>query len=78
MVLLIDLFFPFIFDWAIFTFVGILIIYPSTVASVDVQLKNKDEFNYIVQTWFYNGDLHIVPEKASGIPFIYKPPVFRI
>lgn len=40
--------------------------------------KNNDDFPYIVQTWFDNGDLHIGPENASGIPFISTPPVFRI
>ncbi|HCM5438431.1 TPA: fimbrial chaperone, partial [Klebsiella pneumoniae] len=78
LVLLIALFFPVTGAWASVTIVGSRIIYPSTVASVDVQLKNNDDFPYIVQTWFDNGDLHIGPENASGIPFISTPPVFRI
>lgn len=57
LVLLIALFFPVTGAWASVTIVGSRIIYPSTVASVDVQLKNNDDFPYIVQTWFDNGDV---------------------
>lgn len=54
--------------WASVTIVGSRIIYPSTVASVDVQLKITMTFLYRTN-WFDNGDLHIGPENASGIPF---------
>lgn len=77
MVLLV-LLLPVAMSWASVTIVGSRIIYPSTIPSVDVQLKNNDDFPYVVQTWFDNGDMRIGPENASGIPFIATPPVFRI
>lgn len=77
MVLLV-LLLPVATSWASVTIVGSRIIYPSTVPSVDVQLKNNDDFPYVVQTWFDDGDMRIGPENASGIPFIATPPVFRI
>lgn len=64
--------------YASVTMLGSRIIYPSTVGSVDVQLKNNDDFPYVIQTWFDDGNLNAAPNQSSGIPFVATPPVFRI
>ena len=64
--------------YASVTMLGSRIIYPSTAGSVDVQLKNNDDFPYIVQTWFDDGDIDAAPNQSRGIPFVATPPVFRI
>ena len=60
------------------TMLGNRIIYQAAARSVDVQLKNNDDFPYIIQTWFDDGNLNAGPNQASGIPFVATPPVFRI
>lgn len=64
--------------YASVTIMGSRIIYPSDVASVDVQLKNNDAFPYIVETWFDDGDINAQPQDLRLTPFITTPPVFRI
>lgn len=60
------------------TLTGSRIIYPGTAGSVDVQLKNNDEFPYVIQTWFDKGDINTKPDAVNNVPFIATPPVFRI
>lgn len=60
------------------TIMGSRIIYASTASSVDVQLKNSDNFPYVVQTWFDDGDVNARPQESSAVPFIATPPLFRI
>ncbi|WP_052285319.1 fimbria/pilus periplasmic chaperone [Kluyvera genomosp. 1] len=64
--------------YASVTMLGSRVIYPSTASSVDVQLKNNDDFPYVIQTWFDDGDVDAGPNQASAIPFVATPPVFRI
>jgi len=65
-------------SWASVTMIGNRIIYPSDAKSVDVQMKNNDDFPYVVQTWFDDGDINSQPQKKSDVPMISTPPVFRI
>ncbi|HAT3905037.1 fimbrial chaperone [Citrobacter koseri] len=60
------------------TMTGTRIIYNGSANSVDVHLKNKDSFPYVVSTWFDNGNMADGPEKSAQLPFIATPPVFRI
>ena len=60
------------------TMTGTRIIYDSTAKSADVQLKNNDNFPYIVTSWFDSGNIHDAPEKGRDIPFVVTPPVSRI
>ncbi|WP_158782354.1 fimbria/pilus periplasmic chaperone [Pantoea sp. BAV 3049] len=60
------------------TLTGSRIIYPGSASSVDVQLKNNDNFPYVIQTWFDNGDINTKPDAVSNVPFIAAPPVFRV
>ncbi|WP_249226246.1 fimbria/pilus periplasmic chaperone [Entomohabitans teleogrylli] len=57
---------------------GTRIIYNGAAKSTDVHLKNKDNFPYVINTWFDNGDINDGPEKSAAIPFVATPPVFRI
>lgn len=56
---------------------GSRIIYPSDAKSVDLQLRNDDDFPYVIQTWFDSGDPSATPETGVA-PFIVTPPTFRI
>ena len=60
------------------TMLGSRIIYPASAKNVDVQLKNNDNFPYVIQAWFDDGDINARPDVASNIPFVITPPVFRI
>lgn len=60
------------------TMTGTRIIYNEGAKSVDVHLKNKDKFPYVVQTWFDDGNINDGPDKASSIPFVSTPAVIRI
>lgn len=60
------------------TMLGSRIIYPGSAKNVDVQLKNNDDFPYVIQAWFDEGDINARPDAASNIPFVIVPPVFRI
>jgi fimbrial chaperone protein len=56
---------------------GSRVIYSSDAKSVDVQLKNNDEFPYVIQAWFDSGDEDSTPTTGKA-PFIVTPPTFRI
>lgn len=56
---------------------GSRVIYPSDAKSVDVQLKNNDEFPYVIQAWFDNGDQDSTPTTGKA-PFVATPTTFRI
>ncbi|RMN20327.1 hypothetical protein ALQ63_00784 [Serratia plymuthica] len=56
---------------------GTRIIYPSNAKSVDVQLRNNDNFPYVVQAWFDSGDKDSTPTTGKA-PFIATPPTFKI
>lgn len=56
---------------------GSRIIYPSDAKSVDVQLRNDDDFPYVIQAWFDNGDSNSTPATGKA-PFVVTPPTFRI
>lgn len=60
------------------TLLGTRVIYPAEMKSVDVQLKNKDNIPYVIQTWFDDGNPNSKPEDITATPFISTPPVFRI
>ncbi|WP_058911424.1 fimbria/pilus periplasmic chaperone [Entomohabitans teleogrylli] len=60
------------------TMTGTRIIYNGAAKSTDVQLKNKDNFPYVITTWFDNGNMSDGPEKSAAVPFVATPPVFRI
>lgn len=59
------------------TMIGNRIIYPSNTKSADVQLKNNDNFPYIIQAWFDSGDVNSTPETGKA-PFIATPSFFRV
>ncbi|KAF6661928.1 fimbria/pilus periplasmic chaperone [Pantoea sp. EKM101V] len=56
---------------------GSRVIYPSDAKSVDVQLKNNDDFPYVIQAWFDSGDNNSTPATGKA-PFVVTPPTFRI
>lgn len=56
---------------------GSRVIYPSDAKSVDVQLRNNDEFPYVIQAWFDSGDKNSTPTTGKA-PFVATPPTFRI
>jgi len=56
---------------------GSRVIYPSDAKSVDVQLRNNDDFPYIVQAWLDSGDSKSTPATGKA-PFVVTPPTFRI
>ncbi|VTT28385.1 putative fimbriae; chaperone [Klebsiella pneumoniae] len=56
---------------------GSRVIYPSNEKSVDVQLRNNDEFPYVIQAWFDSGDQNSKPTTGKA-PFVVTPPTFRI
>ncbi|WP_333501120.1 fimbria/pilus periplasmic chaperone [Kluyvera genomosp. 2] len=60
------------------TMVGTRIIYHAEEKSVDVTLKNKDQFPYVISTWFDEGVMTDGPSKSVRVPFIVTPPAFRI
>lgn len=60
------------------TMIGTRIIYNGGDKSVDVYLKNKDKFPYVIQTWFDAGDINAAPDNAVNVPFVATPPIFRI
>lgn len=56
---------------------GSRVIYPSDAKSVDVQLRNNDDFPYVIQAWFDSGDQNSTPATGKS-PFVVTPPTFRI
>lgn len=52
---------------AIVTMTGTRIIYRSDARSVDVQLANRGNVPYIVQTWFDEGDMNDGPESVVAV-----------
>lgn len=56
---------------------GSRIIYPSDAKSVDVQLRNNDDFPYVIQAWFDSGD-NTSTAATGKAPFVVVPPTFRI
>lgn len=64
--------------WASVTMTGTRVIYRSDARSVDVQLANRGNVPYIVQTWFDEGDMNDGPESKRNIPFVVSPASFRI
>lgn len=56
---------------------GSRVIYPSDAKSVDLRLRNDDDFPYVIQAWFDSGDPSSTPETGKA-PFIITPPTFRI
>lgn len=56
---------------------GSRVIYTSDAKSVDVQLRNNDNFPYVIQAWFDNGDNKSTPATGKA-PFVVTPPTFRI
>jgi len=56
---------------------GSRVIYPSDAKSVDVQLRNNDDFPYVIQAWFDSGDNKSTPATGKA-PFVVTPPTFRI
>lgn len=56
---------------------GSRVIYPSEAKSVDVQLRNNDDFPYVIQAWFDSGDQESTPATGKA-PFVVTPPTFRI
>lgn len=57
---------------------GTRIIYRRDARSVDVQLANRGNVPYIVQTWFDEGDMNDGPESKRNIPFVVSPASFCI
>lgn len=64
--------------WASVTMTGTRIIYRGDARSVDVQLTNKGNFPFIVQTWFDEGNVNDGPDSKRNIPFVASPPSFRM
>lgn len=56
---------------------GSRVIYASDAKSVDVQLRNNDDFPYVIQAWFDSGDNKSTPATGKA-PFVVTPPTFRI
>lgn len=56
---------------------GSRVIYTSDAKSVDVQLRNNDNFPYVIQAWFDSGDNKSTPATGKA-PFVVTPPTFRI
>ncbi|SFO52068.1 fimbrial chaperone protein [Candidatus Pantoea varia] len=56
---------------------GSRVIYSSDAKSVDVQLRNNDDFPYVIQAWFDGGDSKSTPATGKA-PFVVTPPTFRI
>ncbi|PWW07087.1 fimbria/pilus periplasmic chaperone [Mangrovibacter plantisponsor] len=56
---------------------GSRIIYHSQDKSVDIQLRNRDNFPYVIQAWLDNGDTNSTPTTGKA-PFMVTPPSFRI
>ena len=56
---------------------GSRVIYASDAKSVDVQLRNNDDFPYVIQAWFDSGDSKSTPATGKA-PFVVTPPTFRI
>lgn len=57
---------------------GKRIIYYSNNKSVDVHLKNRDNFPYIIQVWLDAGDRDSTAESKNTTPFMVTPPLSQI
>ncbi|HBM3184814.1 TPA: fimbrial chaperone [Klebsiella oxytoca] len=60
------------------TMLGTRIIYDGGTKSTDVQLRNRDDFPYVITAWFDDGNPESGPQTPTSAPFIVTPPVFRI
>jgi P pilus assembly protein, chaperone PapD len=57
--------------------IGSRVIYHSEDQSVDIQLRNRDSFPYVIQAWLDSGDIESTPATGKS-PFMITPPSFRI
>ena len=60
------------------TMLGTRIIHDGGSRSTDVQLRNRDNFPYVITAWFDDGNPESGPQTPTTAPFIVTPPVFRI
>ncbi|GMR28338.1 fimbrial chaperone [Stenotrophomonas sepilia] len=59
------------------TMMGTRIVFPGDQSEVSVRLQNVGETPSLVQAWIDDGDVDAAP-SASKVPFIVRPPMFRI
>ncbi|AVH17539.1 fimbrial chaperone protein StbB [Enterobacter sp. SGAir0187] len=57
--------------------IGSRVIYHAEDQSVDIQLRNRDNFPYVIQAWLDNGDIESTPATGKS-PFMITPASFRI
>ncbi|WP_434663780.1 fimbria/pilus periplasmic chaperone [Klebsiella sp. MISC125] len=60
------------------TMLGTRVIYNGGAKSTDVQLRNVDNFPYVITAWVDDGNPKNGSEQSASVPFIVTPPVFRI
>ncbi|WP_353075241.1 fimbrial biogenesis chaperone [Stenotrophomonas sepilia] len=59
------------------TMMGTRVVFPGEANEVTVRLQNGSGTPSLVQAWIDDGDVNATP-STSKVPFIIRPPVFRI
>lgn len=57
--------------------IGSRVVYHAEDQSVDIQLRNRDNFPYVIQAWLDSGDAESTPATGKS-PFMITPASFRI
>lgn len=58
--------------------VGTRVVYPAEQREVSVRLENSGPTASLVQAWIDDGQERSSAESASHVPFMIRPPIFRI
>ncbi|KAG0923804.1 hypothetical protein G6F57_014980 [Rhizopus arrhizus] len=57
---------------------GTRVIFPEQEREVTLRLSNTSQTPSLVQAWIDDGDPRATPEQSAGVPFVIRPPVFRM
>lgn len=57
---------------------GTRVVFPAEKREVSVRLENTAEIPSLVQTWIDNGEGKADAASAAKVPFLIRPPIFRI
>ncbi|WP_414538891.1 molecular chaperone [Stenotrophomonas forensis] len=57
---------------------GTRVIFPAQEREVTLRLTNTAQTPVLVQSWIDDGDVRSTPAQAAAVPFVIRPPVFRM
>lgn len=57
---------------------GTRVIFPAQEREVTLRLTNTAQKPVLVQSWIDDGDARSTPAQATAVPFVLRPPVFRM